>query len=329
MEHLTPAYFGLEPLNLGKLTLQEEFWCDHQKWLQDCGYMLRPRYMLDWQLSWPVDVRGMEYEDAQPLIRALTINDTTRLSDGAYVTLKIIKPSLHPYKVDTAMSLCLKQLTSDPLNHCVPIYNVLKLPEDNDKVILVMPLLRGWHELEFEMVREGIYFFQQIFEDILILNVLMDGSMYPDRWHPCNRRHMQDNFRLLAKHFSHTEHPPKYYFIDFGISCWYGPDNKAPLELPIRNYVGNLIREAVINEYKDFDFMWPLISDMVQDDLAKCPTIDQVVKHFADMCKKLGILKLHAYVGRRDESFGVVHDFVHLFTTIKYTLMGIPPVPTQ
>src|ERR1700734_3411550 len=68
MEHLTPAHFGLEPLNLGKLTLQEEFWCNHQKWLQDCGYMLRPHYMLDWQLSWPVNVRGMEYEDAQPLI---------------------------------------------------------------------------------------------------------------------------------------------------------------------------------------------------------------------------------------------------------------------
>jgi hypothetical protein len=75
--------------------------------------------------------------------------------------------------------------------------------------------------------------------------------------------------------------------------------------------------------------MWPLISDMVQDDPAKRPTIDQVVKRFADMCKKLGILKLRARVGPRDESFGAVRDFVHLFTTIKYTLLGIPPVPAR
>jgi hypothetical protein len=195
--------------------------------------------------------------------------------------------------------------------------------------------------------------------------------MYPDGWHPCNRRHMRDNFRLLAKHFSRSERPPKYYFIDFGISRRYDPEDKAPLELPIRGgdktvpefmddinlprnpfqtdiyYVGNLIREAVINvsdkavslppishhwtpqEYKGFDFMWPLISDMVQDDPAKRPTIDQVVKRFADMCKKLGILKLRARVGPRDESFGAVRDFVHLFTTIKYTLIGIPPVPAR
>jgi hypothetical protein len=48
--------------------------------------------------------------------------------------------------------------------------------------------------------------------------------------------------------------------------------------------------------------MWPLISDMVQDDPAKRPTIDHVVKRFADMCKKLGILKLRTRVGPRDES---------------------------
>ena len=74
--------------------------------------------------------------------------------------------------------------------------------------------------------------------------------------------------------------------------------------------------------------MQPLISDMVQDDPAKRPTIDQVVKRFAEMRKNLGALKLRARVGPRDESFGAVRDFGHLFTTIKYTLKGISPVPT-
>jgi hypothetical protein len=75
--------------------------------------------------------------------------------------------------------------------------------------------------------------------------------------------------------------------------------------------------------------MQPLISDMVQDDPAKRPTIDQVVKRFAEMRKNLGALKLRARVGLRDESFGAVRDFRHFFATIKYALKGIPPVPTR
>jgi hypothetical protein len=75
--------------------------------------------------------------------------------------------------------------------------------------------------------------------------------------------------------------------------------------------------------------MQPLISDMVQDGSEKRPTIDQVVKRFAEMRKNLGALKFRARVGPGVESFGAVGDFGHLFTTIKYTLKGIPPVPTR
>jgi hypothetical protein len=70
--------------------------------------------------------------------------------------------------------------------------------------------------------------------DISILNVMMDGSMYPDSWHPCDRDQMRDNFLVPAKRFSRSERPPKYYFIDFGLSRRYDPEDKAPLEVPIR-----------------------------------------------------------------------------------------------
>jgi len=329
--------------------------------------MLRPRYMPDWQPSWPENVSGIEYEDAQPLFRGHIINDATRISDGTYVSLKILKPSLHPYEVDIATYLSSKHLASDPRNHCVPIYEVLKVPEEDDKVILVMPLLRSWDEPAFETVGEGVDFFRQLFEglqfiheqhvahrDISMLNVLMDGSMYPDGWHPCDSDQMRDNPRVRAKYFSRTERPPKYFFIDFGLSRRYDPKDKAPLELPIRGgdksvpefqhnvhlpcnpfptdiyYVGNLIREGVLKEYKGFEFILPLVSDMVQEDPAKRPTIDQVVSRFADMQKKLGTFKLRARVGLKDdESFGAVRDFAHIFTTIKYALKGLPAVPTR
>jgi hypothetical protein len=200
---------------------------------------------------------------------------------------------------------------------------------------------------------------------------MMDGSMYLDAWHPSDEDRMRDNLLASAKCLSRAERPPKYYFIDFGISRRYDPEDKAPLELPIRGgdksvpefmedinvprnpfqtdiyYAGNLIREGLMKvsedaspppaisyrrvsqEYKGFDFMQPLISDMVQDDPAKRPTIDQVVNRFAEMRMKLGTLKLRARASPRDESLGAVRDFGHLFTTIKRTFRGIPPVPTR
>jgi hypothetical protein len=35
-----------------KLTEPEVFWRDHQRWLEERGYMLRPRYRPDWKPSW-------------------------------------------------------------------------------------------------------------------------------------------------------------------------------------------------------------------------------------------------------------------------------------
>ena len=36
----------------GGLFKSEYFWRDHQSWLADMGYMLRPRYRQDWEPSW-------------------------------------------------------------------------------------------------------------------------------------------------------------------------------------------------------------------------------------------------------------------------------------
>ena len=50
--------------DLSKLRSEEIFWRDHQTWFQDCGYMLRPRYMPDWKPSWSDNTRSIEHEDA-------------------------------------------------------------------------------------------------------------------------------------------------------------------------------------------------------------------------------------------------------------------------
>lgn len=54
----------------GELTEAEIWWRDHQVWLQECGYMLRPRYRPDWVPSWHKD-GGSDFdirEDGQSIL---------------------------------------------------------------------------------------------------------------------------------------------------------------------------------------------------------------------------------------------------------------------
>ena len=90
--------------------------------------------------------------------------DATRISDGAYVTLKTIKPSVHPYEADIGTYLSSEPLSSDPKNHCVPIYEVLQVPDVDDKIVLVMPFLRRYDHPSLQTFGESVDFFQQVFE---------------------------------------------------------------------------------------------------------------------------------------------------------------------
>jgi hypothetical protein len=97
--------------------------------------------------------------------------------------------------------------------------------------------------------------------------------MFPQGFHPLVQNDAPD-FSKSAKHLTRTQHPPKYYLLDFGISRRYNPANGPPLELPIEGgdktvpefqtsndacdpfptdvyYLGNLIRreflEVILN----------------------------------------------------------------------------------
>ena len=64
-------------------------------------------------------------------------------------------------------------------------------------------------------------------------NIMMDASgMYPRGFHP-RLQNRNPEFTGPAKHLTRTQHPPKYYFVDFGIARRYDPANGPPLELPI------------------------------------------------------------------------------------------------
>ena len=51
-----------------------------------------------------------------------------------------------------------------------------------------------------------------------------------------------------------------------------------------------------------FEFMRPLIDDMVQDDPSKRPNIDEVVRRFEESVRRLSVLKLRSRVVSKTDS---------------------------
>lgn len=77
--------------------------------------------------------------------------------------MKRIKNSEHPYEVDIGLYFSSEALATQLANHCVPFYEILSL-DDQDTVIIVMPLLRLYYDPHFDTFGEAIECFRQLFE---------------------------------------------------------------------------------------------------------------------------------------------------------------------
>lgn len=86
-----------------------------------------------------------------------------------------------------------------------------------------------------------------------------------------------------------------------------------------------------MQEYYGLNFIRALISDMVQDDPEKRPTIAEVEKRFCDLCCRLSWWTLRARLVKKSESVllrpirGVRHVFrTARFVTKRYSAVPIP-----
>ncbi|TFK74344.1 hypothetical protein BDN72DRAFT_813280 [Pluteus cervinus] len=365
-----------EVIRKGLLNKNEIYWRDHQPWLQTCGYQLRPRYQPDWVPSW----QGSEYpmhrppEDGYRLVRA-AVNDATRVADGKRVLLKRVKREDHPEEVGITQLWSTEVLSGDPQNHCVPLLEILHPPNHADHVILVLPFLQKYNVPRFDTFGEIVDCVEQLFKglqfihhqrvahrDISQANVMMEGDkLCPGGWHHRDRRRAPDG-RTWAKFFTRTQCPPKYYFIDFGLSCQYDPSEENPLEPGVMGgdktvpefktsatlfnpfhtdiyTMGNLIREHFIEGshkphikgHYGMEFLQPLINDMVQDDPKKRPTIDEVVVRFEEIRKGLGSWKLRSRPQPKKEFIfkAIPHICGHWIRRVGYVVRRIPPIPLE
>lgn len=72
-----------------------------------------------------------------------------------------------------------------------------------------------------------------IFRDCCGQNIMMDPrEMYPQGFDFLESSKKKGG-RGRAPHYSRTERPPRYYFIDFGLSCRY-TDDGPHVEYPVR-----------------------------------------------------------------------------------------------
>ncbi|KAJ7252088.1 hypothetical protein B0H12DRAFT_1202638 [Mycena haematopus] len=369
-----------------KIWSPEIFWRDHQVWLQECGYMLRPRYRPDWVPSWLGTEKDPEdFEDDLPIKRPVIL-DAVRMRDNRDVCLKKINIDTHPFEHEIGIFFSSGPRANDPRNHCVPILETLQVPDDEKLTIIVLPLLREYSEPKFDTFGEAIDFFSQIFEGLKFMhdhnvahrdcnafNIMMDGSqMYPEGFHPRAPKKKRDFYSGKAKFYTRTQRPPKYYLIDFGLSRRYETRDPPPLEPPIFGgdksvpehrftlngiprlptdeivkeevppepcdpfptdiyYLGNLIRLDFLQKRRKYGFgfsMKALADDMLAEDPAQRPTIDEVVQRFTAIRNRLSSWKLRCRIVMANTFPLPSRPLKHWYLRFGYILRRVPAIPS-
>lgn len=117
-------------LDEGKLYEGELFWRDHQPWLKECGYLLRPRYQPNWKASWLGREKWhyLACEDAVAM-RYSGLLDATRIEDGKHVMMKIFHPSSRSAEAEISLMFSGEPHVSNPKNHCIPT-TILDVPDE-------------------------------------------------------------------------------------------------------------------------------------------------------------------------------------------------------
>lgn len=177
------------------------------------------------------------------------------------------------------------------------------------------------------------------------LNIMMDPKpLYPEMYHPRVIDWTPD-LQRPAKYHNRTDHPTKYYFIDFGLSRKYDSIDSPPREPPIFGgdksvpefrkasdpcnpfptdiyYLGNMIREEFLQKWKGAEFMKSLIDEMVQEDPDKRPDIDVVVNRFEQIRATLSPSKLRSRLVNKNETGAqrVFRGFKHVLRNIRYLI---------
>lgn len=93
------------------------------------------------------------------------------------------------------------------------------------------------------------------FSDCAALNILMDAAdLFPQGWHPLRRDCALDALTQLPAPLSRTDHPVRYYFIDYGLSIRFSAGESHIIHtrggMPQEKTVPELLVDAPYDAYK-------------------------------------------------------------------------------
>ncbi|KAH9985000.1 kinase-like domain-containing protein [Russula vinacea] len=346
MTSLTTPQFpaGQTIRTIGTLFRSEEWWRDQYHDIYNRGYELRPRYHPNWKPSY-------------------VLQWGTRRRDGKQVMLKKIYPDEGLHELIITQLFSSRQFSRDPCNHCVPLLDILEMPQNGQK-LLVMPFLRPFNDPGFQTFGEFVAFFTQIsldqglqfmhqrniaHRDCTANNIMFDPSeMYPRGFHP-TRMDRSRNFKGRANRYTRTQRPPRYYLIDLGLSRQYF--SRRALDLPLRGgdksapehrnatrcnpfytdiyYIGNLVRQEFINEYHGFEFMQDLVDEMTHVNPAKRPLIEDVLAKFFRIRKFLSEFKLRSPLVSKEKPslFTIFSRAKQALLTVQYIFSRKAAIP--
>ncbi|KAI9063468.1 hypothetical protein FKP32DRAFT_1571909 [Trametes sanguinea] len=326
MSQPAPAPSWREPKDdvFANLSESELFWQTRFPFLESHGYLLRPRHRPGWIPSWwrAPGVKILQAEDRlgdRPF--KPQVIDARRMSDDKLVMIKKIVTGSSEEELATLLSST--DLRQDPRNHCVPILDVLRDPEDAQLSYLVMPFLRPLDDPEYSTIDEILDCIEQILEGLLFLhdhgiahrdcaypNVMLDAeAMFPQGFHPMAEIALPDRITRPAPYLSRSHVHAKYYFIDFGISSRFTAQDEDRLVLgedcidpkvpelsdtvpydPFKVDVflaGNMFYKCFLQKYSNVGMLEPLVRWMRRSDPSRRPSASQAFWAFRSIRRKM------------------------------------------
>ncbi|CAE6490485.1 unnamed protein product [Rhizoctonia solani] len=219
-----------------KLSSNEKRWAQHQPYLLEKGYQLRPRYHPGWVRSWEGTNRNPRACEDALTIESFKIMDAVRVRDGKRVIIKAFDTRVTPNELSVLQYLSDERLQSSPSNHCTFAMDSFPVPDDEGWVFVVMETYHSIYIVPFETVGEVIELARQLLEGLVFMhgrnlahrdcasaNIMMKADtlfVSTPHPHPSYSYLTEDaQFRVGVK--PRRGHTVKYYYIDFGLATLF------------------------------------------------------------------------------------------------------------